>query len=443
MGDQGNWLTRKIDGCILYIDRKPASEQRRLFLGISVALVLAYIVFSAYSYGWSDVAHYYGFSQRVIDDRLVPYSGFPFEYPPLAIVFMLVPRLFSFNDISYNIAYILFAFVGYLVAAHYTFKLADSYGYSRGKSVFWVLFAFASLGFFAVTRYDIFPTAMIIIAFWEFRKGKNAWAFAILGLATMTKLFPALAIAALLMVLLVRREWKNLAVGALVSVAVCVLVELPFVIIDPSTAFDYLDYHSDRGLQVESVFAGVIMFFALFVSSDVGVGDSYGSTNLTGVLPEAIAPYMNALTAVVLIVLVLAVLVCAAKKRPACDRDYLAAVITVAMITVTLVFSKVFSAQYGVWFMFLYPLLIPRMEEGRFRDAFLLFFVIYAVTAVLNFTLLYNNLSHMGAWGIVNNLVKNIANVALAALTVHFLFRHTLGAGKKTEAEPRAEPSGA
>ena len=50
-----------------------------------------------------------------------------------------------------------------------------------------------------------------------------------------------------------KKDYKGAVASVLIVVLTCILINLPFYLIDPSTSFDYLKYHTGRNIQIESV----------------------------------------------------------------------------------------------------------------------------------------------------------------------------------------------
>ena len=70
-------------------------EQFRWFaiiLGIVLAIDVLAVGIVSFFEPMFDMSNYYGNISDVIDNHLMPYSGFKFEYPPAALLVFAVPK---------------------------------------------------------------------------------------------------------------------------------------------------------------------------------------------------------------------------------------------------------------------------------------------------------------------------------------------------------------
>lgn len=331
-------------------------EDDRRYALVMVLVSVVVLVFTAVMDKWADLDNYYAHAGDLLDGRL-PYSGFRFEYPPLALALMTVPRLFSWDLGSYHIACAALAYVFLFVAAAVLDRFSDDMVGSRWQSRLVLLLTVVFSSYLLITRNDIFPAVLSLIAVRLFQTGRPVPAAAVVAVAAMVKLYPAIILVPMLGLLLYRRDWRSLCLSTAAAALVVLVVELPFIVADPSTAFDYLTYHSDRGVQVESLAGGLFLVAGAFLDTDLAVVFGYGSDNVVGVLPDAVAPYMNAVLFAVLAVFVLVVALRIARSRMDLRRQTaVLGVLSLTMVMLFIAFSKVYSAQYLIWVMMLFPL---------------------------------------------------------------------------------------
>ncbi|MBR2255126.1 MAG: hypothetical protein IJ856_04870, partial [Candidatus Methanomethylophilaceae archaeon] len=220
---------------------------------------------------------------------------------------------------------------------------------------------------------------------------------------------------------LVKKDWKSVFVYVALSAAVCVLCELPFIIADPSTAFSYLTYHSDRGIQVESMAASLLFLYNYLVPGSVGFGHSYGSENLMGSAADAVARFADVLMPVVLMAFLLFFIVVLAKKKVEDEKTLMAAVCLASEIMVMLfiICGKVYSAQYAIWILALVPAILFQLTGNDVRHKVLAVALTYAIVDGLA-TFAYNSIGFNTAYDLVvfAQLAKNLVHVGLVLYLV-------------------------
>lgn len=333
----------------------------------ALAILLAAVAFLTVRFAmWGDLNNYYVNAGNVLDG-LMPYSETPFEYPPLALVFMIVPRMLSWDLDSFyyicTVQALIFVAIGAFILERIAVPLTGCRW--RVRLVMLVLVAVGS--YFLLARNDIYPTVIAVAAIWMFQNRRMELAALLLALAAMIKLYPAIFLMPMVMALLLRKDAKGAVMMVAIAAATCLLVELPFLLADPSTAFSYLTYHSDRGIQVESVAGGFFMLYDKIFPCDIYVAYGFGSDNVIGTIPDALSPFMNPVMYCIILAFVVAIGLRIA--RSSVERDdvlVLVGAICAAMVMIFITFSKVYSAQYVIWILLLIPFTQAScFDEGR------------------------------------------------------------------------------
>ena len=197
----------------------------------------------------------------------------------------------------------------------------------------------------AVTRYDaVVALALATAAFGAALGGRYSFlAYASLGFGAAAKLVPALAV--LPLVFAGRRIFR----GVGVFVAVLALFFAPALVFGGGGFFGSFAYHAERGLQVESVAASVLMAFGRVE----GVVFEFGAFEAIGPGTGFAAGLSLPVTAGLLVVTGVAML----RRHRLRGLDgaefprYAAALILAFMLG-----SKVLSPQYEIWLLPLAPL---------------------------------------------------------------------------------------
>ncbi len=296
----------------------------------------------------------------------VPYRDFAFEYPPLALVAMVVPRLltpFGAPDLA-TFAWCFSACEG-LLAVAIGWLVGRVTGRSTPAAVVWTAIVLVALPSVA-WRFDLWPAALVLVALVAADRGRPAIAGAALGIGTMMKLFPAVVLPILVARSLVvgdRRGVARLTLAfALVTGAV---LAVAYALAGPAS-FGWLEYLAARGLQLESAGASVLLVLHAIAGLPASVGDGYGSLQLTAdgaSLFVAASPVLQLVLPALTWVLALRAFRARVAAGQAIALPAVAAA-TAASIIALLVASKVFSVQYIVWLLPLAALLPRRAAVG-------------------------------------------------------------------------------
>jgi len=343
----------------------------------------------------------------------VPYVDFPFEYPPLALVPMIVPYLAwpagAPTVLEYQwfwaiqnaaLAGIVAALVGWLAA-----RSAAGLVPARALAT-WALVAMLEAPLVA-WRFDITAVAVAVGAVALVVAGRPSPAGVLLALGAFVKIFPVALLPVLLFWLLARGD-RPAALRLTVAFAITALAVGGVVVaaVGLHPALSFVDYQDDRLVQVESVAASLAL--GLHVLAGLPVTMSYGFQSI-----QIAAPGLDIVLQLetVLLVAGLAVVSGLAALRFRSERRssgapelrtlfaYLAAVVIAVIVA-----NKVFSAQYLLW-MLPFGCLLPRRQAA----------VVVAIAAlsILVFPLSYNDLVDLRPSAIVLLVARNTLLVGL------------------------------
>ena len=267
----------------------------------------------------------------------VPYHDFPAEYPPLALVPMLIATLPGGGLDGFELSFALLMLAAGVLVLWLTAQLAGS---DRGVRAAWfVALGLPLLATVARARFDLFPIALTLGALLAIARARPRLGFALLGAGAMVKLFP-LALAPVAAVWLVRRGERRAAIqGLAICAAVVVVCSVPFM---SEGYIDAYTFHLERPVQIESAAATAIFALGDYtVTGTPGNPDRFKSNGLEA--PSAsIAAALS--TALQLLALLGALLVAARGPR---TRDLVlgSAVAVLAVIAL----GKVLSPQFLLW----------------------------------------------------------------------------------------------
>jgi hypothetical protein len=279
---------------------------------------------------------------------------------------------------------------------------------------------------FIMDRYDIFPTIMCLAALYFIRFDKIEWAWVMIALGTVTKLYPALMAPVLLIHLCMKGRKMDALKGAGICLIIGCMSMLPFFITDPESSLMFLTYHMDRGMQVEALASSFLMLFGHFDLFDVGYAFNFGSDNIYGPIPDAVASLMLPLMSIALLTTYIVYWYILRKKLYTDDYRPLVAT-CLAAIMLFMLFNKVLSSQYLVWMIPFVTIVVIGLKPEWNSSAICAFAISIALTQI-NLIVNYA-LRPVGEpftlGGICLLMVRNVALVLLLAL----VFRTISGSG--------------
>jgi hypothetical protein len=306
----------------------------------------------------------------------LPYRDVAFEYPPGAVVPILLPYLaWPFGRIGLDQYKLLFAgweaflmlVLGVTLARVVRAGGGPEPAASRGNDLrnTGVRLAVLAVGAaLAITwRFDLYPSVLVIVALWAAIERRAGAAGVAIGLGILTKLYPLAVVPALALPFLMRFDFGRLLRYGGSIAATVVLGLLPFVALAGSDTFAFVRYQADRGLQIESIGGGLALLVGLLSGSPPRQSYGFSSVNVEGPFAER---WLALLPAATLIGFGLIAWLGwrhlrAVRGVGIPDRDGIEPRTVVAFTTVSvlmlLVTSKVYSIQYVVWLVPLFALL--------------------------------------------------------------------------------------
>lgn len=338
----------------------------------------------------------------------VPYLGFHLEYPPLALVAMATPRLaWPFGSPDAEVFAWLFTIAEGGVAVLGGWLIAKVSPRPLEALAVWsllVLTACVSMAW----RYDLWPAVLVLAALVAAELDHPGSAGVALGLGTMMKLFPVALVPVLAARSIALRDGRGLGRLLLGTIGVVVVVMAGSIYFAGGEAFQWISYQLDRGLQVESTGAGLLLLLHATSGLPLSIERAFGSLQVGS--PGA-AAFVAA--APLLEFLLVAAISAMALVRFRFDVERLGRVplaslasAGVAVLVALLVPSKVFSVQYIVWFLPLVPLL-----DGRRR----LLVVAISALSTLIYPFMYRSLWQLDPGMTVLLNLRNLLVVILLA----------------------------
>jgi hypothetical protein len=304
-----------------------------LFVLFAAAHALVLLVLTLYLYS-SDarepafqVEIFRAYAERIFSGE-TPYSGFPYEYPPLSLLVLLLPALVSTGAKAYatvfGIEMLLLDWLILYVLSRASRKAVVLYGV--GFLLFWRL---------PFIRHDLAPVAAATAGAYLLLRGRGTWAAVLWGIGGALKLYPIVAAPALAFGSGFLEALKRYAVAAAVFVGGVLWGVLAF---GPET-LSFFTYHANRPAMIESLPANVLLLLP-----EAEVVRSYGSFNVVGPLGEHLVGLSGGIQ---IVAVAIALFVCYRGSRHAPSVGALrgAAAATFAVA----VFGKVLSPHFLLW----------------------------------------------------------------------------------------------
>ncbi len=389
------------------------------YLLIPTAIILAAAVLTPASElrgNQGDVSLYLDDAERIVDGG-TPYVQVPLEYPPLALVPMIVPYLSwpgghpTLQQYAARFAAwesLLVLALGFVLVAVARAGALAARGRDPGWAIAWRLPILVAGAALAITwRFDVFAALLLAVSLWATLTNRPIAAGIALGLGVLAKLFPIVAAPALAVAWLAPRDGRRLARFGIATGFTIAAGLLPFLLVADGDALSFLSYHSQRGLEVESIGAGVVLLDGLIRGQAVETSSPFKAVEVFGPLAKAWLGLLPILT-----IGGFGTLALVAWRRVRIELAAHGAVQAATLATLAgasllllLITSKVFSIQYVVW-------LLPFAALLRGRPFWLAAAVVALTMPIHPF--LFSDLIAQRPLPI---LVLNLRNALLVALT--------------------------
>jgi hypothetical protein len=286
----------------------------------------------------------------------VPYRDFTVEYPPAALPVFLVPALGDGDSDTFRRRFEgLMAAFGAAAVACLALALAALGAGLRRMAAAVVLAALAPLllGSVLLSRFDLWPTAIVVGALAALVSGHLRLGSGLLGLGVAAKLWPGVLVPLVVTYVWRERGRREALVCAGVLGAVVLVCFLPFLVLAPVDTLDSVWRQARRPLQIESLGSAVLLAAHHAFGLDLTMKSSSGSQNLDGTLPDVVAVVQGLVQLGVLVALWVSFARGPASRERL--RRYAAAVVCAFVVL-----GKVLSPQFLIWLIPLVPLVRGR-----------------------------------------------------------------------------------
>jgi uncharacterized membrane protein len=200
----------------------------------------------------SDIPLYRGYADLFLEGSL-PYADIGFEYPPLAAPLMALPGLASLDLDEYRLAFAALALALAAALMLVTGGVAALGGSGRRRALVAVALAPLLTGAMIRTHFDLAPVLCLVGGLAAVGSGRPRLGFALFGVGGALKLFPLAAVPVAAAWLLGRGRGREALHGVAVTAAVMGLAVGAAVALSPDGAWEAVEYHVERPLQIESL----------------------------------------------------------------------------------------------------------------------------------------------------------------------------------------------
>lgn len=335
-------------------------------------------------------------------------------YPPLALIPFLLPHLVALLA-GHTLDLVAYARLWPLVSISLSvavsllvlrFPSPAPSLHSGNRLFLYTLFVILG-GPILLWRYDLFPTLLTFAAALALWRERPFIAGLLLGAGIAAKLYPALFLPVFCLYALARGA-KGQIPRTLLGTAITALIPfLPFAISRPGLISAFLTYHSGRGLEIESLYAGWIALLHHLGLAEARPVLRYGTWDIASPIAAPILQWQPFIFALIYG----GSLVDAWRKfRQAHTSEPIPSdLLMTILLNVLLVFiltGKVFSPQYIIW-------LLPFGTFLKARYLPLLFSVLFLT--LVDFPFLFDSLTLLE---LVPVLIVNLRNLAAVLLMV-------------------------
>ena len=380
-------------------------------MGAAAALLVLAWLITFLVHPWSDdsnmdVTHFPPRAQEWIDGQL-PYRDVKFEYPPLAVPLIGLPKLVTIGSYKLGFGLIQLGFALTLMAL--CVLAARLTGGNERRAAFGIAIAPFLAGSLMRGYFDVAPITLTVAALVAILYDRVKLGFALLALAVMTKGFPLVVAPIALAWLLGRGQKRQALEGLATLVAVAGVLGLAVLAFSPGGAWYAIHYQTARPLEIESTPATMLYIWDWLFGQRGRTFGSFGSINLG----HAGSGFVTVLCGL-LLVSSIALLTYRAARENQPRALVLAGLASVAAFAA---FGKVFSPQYVVW---LFPLIAMGAAWGEWWIAGAA--AVATLLTKIEFPGLFNDLVARRNATVLVIVERNLAVVLIVAIAIWALW---------------------
>ncbi len=315
---------------------------------LALALGGLYIVFVRGNVFY-DVTYYGKWAFGALTGTQIPYHDFAWEYPPLALPFMMLPGFYAplFHSAdstayltTYTIAWVLMALAvdALVLRAIMRFTRNEGPGDAAVGTKLW-LYGVPLLGALSWTRFDLLPAAAAFLCVFAAGRDRVRISGVAAGAGAALKIWP------LLLAPIQRTRRRAVESTGIAALLVAAVAGITFVLSGSTGFAQVFAYQSHRGLQVESLAALPIEWLRHLGLGAYDVQFRFGAYEVVGPHVDYIAHLLTGLLVAAVGIVLLAHW---RLMRGGAGRRAVA-LSAVTLMLVVILTNKVFSPQYMLW----------------------------------------------------------------------------------------------
>jgi hypothetical protein len=369
---------------------------------------------------FGDVEIYYHVADR-ISQGLVPYRDFLLEYPIGSVPLFVLPILAGGDASTYRNGFIAEML---LVNALLVLVLAGSIERQEGRAavprrLVWYVCCYLLLCRLIACRLDVVPALLAFLAAENLFADRRTRGGILAALGALVKMVPALAIIPAGLREISRPRQTRLR-GSIAFACAFALGMVVWGVVGGTGLLESFRYHAERGLEVESLGAGLIMLVGRLTRAPLAVVGAHGALELqSDWTPAAIAASRN----VQLLALALTLLPFVRSRRRSGVQC------TGALLLAFMMTAPVLSPQYLIWAL-PFVLVMSGPLGRRVRPLF----VLTCALTYLIYPVLFNR--HLLALQMPAIVLLNVRNALVIALWALMAFGPS---GDRNENDARSE----
>ncbi len=346
-----------------------------------VVLFMTPVIFHSFI-DYFDLGFYFNHAVMLTQGQL-PYVNYSFDYPILLfvpVIIALVPALVFQNAMAFVYTFQFLMVLCDIVTLVCIYGIALKIYNEQTAFLSGLIYATAfSTSYFVLTKYDAFPTCLLMLAVFLTICGMNMKGYIAAGLGFFAKIFPAVAFPFLILYNTGKSSLKDEIIAVLkVMVPLSLVLLLPVLIVRPEAIQTYL---FATGASV-GVYVNTLTYTLYSWLSGV---------MHIAISPESVSLGMYGLMGLTILYLLYNAYMDTGKRPVTLLKTLFCTLIAI------IVFTKFHSPQYIVWFT---PLLCLLVADDVYK--IILFFVVQ-VFAYIEFPLMfgsfYTNLTYTNAEG--------------------------------------------
>jgi hypothetical protein len=257
------------------------------------------------------------------------------EYPPGAIPIMMVPRYV--RAVSYRTEFVILMVLFDAIGLYGLVRIARRTGSWWGAAAWFVLIP--ALGPVSYTRLDLVVAVAFVWTMERALAGRWGHVGLLIAFGTAVKLVPVLLLPLLFFV--APRDRRRLLVGTFA--AGVALAVLPFINVLPDMFHSVIDYHTERGVQAESIWGAGMLAAQRLVDYPVAIVASHRAWDAVAPASDLLKALSNAASAVV----VVGAVALAVRTRVGDLRRI--TLLAFAAMCLLVGVGRVYSPQYVLW----------------------------------------------------------------------------------------------